>query len=173
VRDRSCSGYIRADRNLTDEEKEAVLRQRLAIWTWSNSIDRSLLESLSDSQRLRFAGEWADDSIMMPTEPGSNSIDHSLLESWSDSQRLRFASEWADDSIMMPTEQAECQTGEGKRPVGEQSIESPAKRPRAEEYFAVKSVKHVNVRKFRTTGTDFFLFYITCKGQVFKHTFKC
>ena len=110
--------------DLTDEEKEAVLRQRLAIWTRSNSIDRS------------------------------------MLESWSDSQRLRFASEWADDSIMMPTEPAECQTGEGKRPVDEESMESPAKRPRAEECFAVKSVKQVNVRKFRTTGTDFFFYFI-------------
>ena len=111
--------------DLTDEEKEAVLRQRLAIWTRSNSIDRS------------------------------------LLESWSDSQRLRFASKWADDSIMMPTEPAECQT-EGKRPVDEESMESAAKRPRAEEYFTVKSVKQVNVRKFRTTGTDlsFILYYL-------------
>ena len=147
--------------DLTDEEKEAVLRQRLAIWTRSNSIDGSLLESWSDFQRIHFASEWADDSIMYhSTELGSNSIDRSLLQSWSDSQRLRFASEWADDSIMMPTERAECQTGDGKRPVDEESMEYPAKRPRAEEYFAVKSVKQVNVRKFRTTGTDFFFYFI-------------
>ena len=47
-----------------------------------------------------------------------------------------------------------------KRPVDEESMESAAKRPIAEEYFTVKSVKQVNVRKFRTTGTDFFFYFI-------------
>ena len=76
---------------------------------------------------------------------------------------MRFANEWANDHGLCqesdaPSEVIENQTGEGKRPANDESpdtIESPAKRHSAEEYFTVKSVKQVNIRKFRTTGTDF------------------
>jgi hypothetical protein len=46
---------------LTDEEKEAISRRRIAIWTWKNEASPSLMENWSASQRMRFANEWADD----------------------------------------------------------------------------------------------------------------
>jgi hypothetical protein len=109
---------------LTDEEKEAISRRRIAIWTRQNEVSPSLIENWSASQRMRFTNEWANY--------------HGLCQE-SDA----------------PSEVIESQTGEGKRPANDDTIESPAKRHNAEEYFTVKSVKQVNIRKFCTTGTDF------------------
>jgi hypothetical protein len=70
----------------------------------------------------------------------------------SPSQRIRFANEWANDHGLCeesdaPSEVIESQTGEGKRPADDDTIELPPKRHSAEEYFTVKSVKQVNIRK--------------------------
>ena len=46
---------------LTDEEKEAISRRRIAICTWQNEVSPSLIENWSASQRMRFANEWAND----------------------------------------------------------------------------------------------------------------
>ena len=45
---------------LTDEEKEAISRRRIAIWTWKNEVSPSLIENWSASQRIRFANEWTN-----------------------------------------------------------------------------------------------------------------
>ena len=110
---------------LMDEEKEAISRRRIAIWTWQNEVNPSLIENWSASQWMRFANEWAND--------------HGLCQEF-------------DAPI---SEVIESQTGEGKCPANDDTIESPPKRNSAEEYFTVKSVKQVNIWKFRTTGTNF------------------
>jgi hypothetical protein len=84
----------------------------------------------------------------------------SLIESWPASQQICFANEWTNDHGLYeesdaPSEVIESQTGEGKRLVDDDTIELPPKRHSAEAYFTVKLVKQVNIRKFRTTGTDF------------------
>lgn len=46
---------------LTDEEKEAISRRRIAIWTWQNEVSPSLIENWPASERMRFANEWVND----------------------------------------------------------------------------------------------------------------
>jgi hypothetical protein len=64
--------------DLTDEEKEAILRQRLAIWTRSNSIDGSLLESWSDFQRLHFPASGLM-TVLCITQPNRGVIQSTVV----------------------------------------------------------------------------------------------
>ena len=52
-------------------------------------------------------------------------------------------------------EALESQLGEGSTSKRVSDSESPSKRHKPEEYFTIKSAKQVNVRKFKTTGTDY------------------
>jgi hypothetical protein len=52
-------------------------------------------------------------------------------------------------------EALESQVGEGNKRRRCNNTESSPKRLKPEDYFTIKSVKQVNVRKFRTTGTDY------------------
>jgi hypothetical protein len=52
-------------------------------------------------------------------------------------------------------EALESQVGEGNKRRRSNNIESSPKRLKPEDYFTIKSVKQINVRKFRTTGTDY------------------
>ena len=81
---------------LTDEEKEAISRRRISIWTWQNEVSPSLIQNWSVSQRIHFANKWTND--------------HGLCEE-SDAR----------------SEVIESQTGEGKRPADDGTIESPPK----------------------------------------------
>ncbi|CAB4040225.1 Hypothetical predicted protein [Paramuricea clavata] len=74
------------------------------------------------------------------------------MDNWTEDQRRQFNEDWANDDGLCELEQlpepSENQIGKGSEDV-------PSKRQRSEEYFSIKSVKQVNVRKFKTTGTDY------------------
>ena len=69
---------------LTDEEKEAISRRRIAIWTWQNEVSPSLIENWSASERMRFANEWVNDHgevIESQTGEGKRPADDDAIES--------------------------------------------------------------------------------------------
>jgi hypothetical protein len=79
------------------------------------------------------------------------------MDNWTEDQRRLFNEDWANDDGLCELEQlpepSENQMGEGSKRK-HASDDVPLKRQRPEEYFTIKSVKQVNVRKFRTTGTQ-------------------
>jgi hypothetical protein len=80
------------------------------------------------------------------------------MDNWTEDQRRLFNEDWAnDDGLCEELEQLpeppENQIGEGNKRK-HASDDASSKRQRSEEYFNIKSVKQVNVRKFRTTGTQ-------------------
>ncbi|CAB4017782.1 Hypothetical predicted protein [Paramuricea clavata] len=118
---------------LTDEQKEAVLQQRIIFWT--NAM-------AEDIKRENPVG-----------------VVNGFMDNWTEDQRRLFNEDWAnDDGLCEELEQLpeppENQKGEGSKRK-HASDDVPLKRQRPEEYFNIKSVKQVNVRKFRTTGTDY------------------
>jgi hypothetical protein len=83
-------------------------------------------------------------------------VDPDMMANWTDDQRRLFNEDWANDDGLCELEQlpepSENQIGEGSKRK-HASDDVPSKRQRPEEYFSIKSVKQVNVRKFKTTGT--------------------
>ena len=88
------------------------------------------------------------------------------MDNWSNQEKCQFNEDWAnndflcwDDEARQPNSPAdeplENQVGEGSKRNHASNAESPSKRHKSEEYFMVKSVKHINVRKFKPTGTDY------------------
>ncbi|CAB4004898.1 Hypothetical predicted protein, partial [Paramuricea clavata] len=115
---------------LTDEQKEAVLQQRIIFWT--NAM-------AEDIERENPIG-----------------VVDGFMDNWTEDQRRLFNEDWAnDDGLCEELEQLpeppENQIGEGSKRK-HASDDAPSKRQRPEEYFTIKSAKQVYVRKFRTTG---------------------
>ncbi|CAB4006596.1 Hypothetical predicted protein [Paramuricea clavata] len=82
-----------------------------------------------------------------------------FMDNWTEDQRRLFNEDWANDEglceeLEQLPEPSENQMGEGSKQK-HASDDVPSKRQRPEEYFTIKSVKQVNVRKFWTTGTDY------------------
>ena len=87
------------------------------------------------------------------------------MDSWSSEEKRQFNEDWANDDFLCWDDEAQQphfhadepldnQVGDGgKRKLSDS--ESPSKHQKSEEYFTVKSVKQVNVRKFKTTYTDY------------------
>jgi uncharacterized protein YeaC (DUF1315 family) len=115
---------------LTDEQKEAVLQQRIIFWT------NAMAEDIEQENPV--------------------GVDPSMMANWTDEQRRLFNEDWANDEGLCELEQlpepSENLIGEGNKRK-HASDDVPSKRQRPEEYFTIKSAKQVNVRKFRTTGT--------------------
>ncbi|CAB4032171.1 Hypothetical predicted protein [Paramuricea clavata] len=117
---------------LTDDQKEAVLQQRIIFWT--NAM-------AEDIERKNPVG-----------------VVYGFMDNWTEYQRRQFNEDWAKDEGLCELEQLpqppENQMGKGSKRK-HVSDDIPSKRQRPEEYFTIKSAKKVNVRKFRTTGTDY------------------
>jgi hypothetical protein len=116
---------------LTDEQKEAVLQQRIIFWT------NAMAEDIARENPV--------------------GVVDGFMDNWTDDQRRLFNEDWAnDDGLYEELEQlpelSDDQMGEGSKRK-HASDDVPSKRQRPEEYFSIKSAKQVNVRKFRTTGT--------------------
>ena len=90
------------------------------------------------------------------------------MTNWTDEERRQFNNDWADDEFLIlyeevpsdqpdspPSEPVENQVGEGSKRKSANDIASPPKRMKPVGYFTIKSAKQVNVRKFKTTGTDY------------------
>jgi uncharacterized protein YeaC (DUF1315 family) len=116
---------------LTDEQKEAVLQQRIILWT--NAM-------AEDIERENPVG-----------------VDPDMMANWTEDQRLLFNEDWANDNGLCEELEQLPQPSENQIVEGSKrkhaSDDVPSKRQRSEEYFTIKSAKQVNVRKFRTTGT--------------------
>ena len=129
---------------LTEEQKRAVLQQRIIFWT--NAMA---------------------DELQRETETPSDVISE-LMTNWTDVEMRQFNTDWANDEFLVPCEDVppdqpdslpseliENQVSEGGKRKSANDIASPPKRMKPEEYFTIKSAKQVNVRKFKTTGTDY------------------
>ena len=129
---------------LTEEQNRAVLQQKIIFWT--NALA---------------------DELQRETETPSD-VAPDLMTSWTDEKRRHFNIDWADDEFLVPykevpsdqpgspsSEPIENQVGEGSKRKSANDIASSPKRLKPEEYFTIKSAKQVNVRKFKTTGTDY------------------
>jgi hypothetical protein len=116
---------------LTDDQQEAVLQQRIIFWTnaMADDIERENPDGVVDG----------------------------FMDNWTEDQRRQFNEDWANDEGLCELEQLpeplENQMGEGSKRK-HASDDVPLKRRRPEEYFSINSVKQVNVRKFKTTGTQ-------------------
>jgi hypothetical protein len=84
------------------------------------------------------------------------------MANWTDEEKRQFNEDWANDEFLCHAEEQpeipealESQVGEGNKRRRSNNTESSPKRLKPEDYFTIKSVKQVNVRKFRTTGTDY------------------
>jgi hypothetical protein len=114
---------------LTDEQKEAVLQQRIIFWT------NAMAEDIDRENQV--------------------GVDPDMMANWTEDQRRLFNEDWANDDGLCELEQlpepSENQIGEwSKRKHASDDV--PSKRQRPEEYFKIKSAKQVNVRKVKTTG---------------------
>ena len=80
-----------------------------------------------------------------------------FMDNWTMDRRRLFSGDWANDDGLCEPEQlpepSENQMGEGSKRK-RASDDVPLKRQRPVEYFTIKWAKQVNVRKFRTTGTQ-------------------
>jgi hypothetical protein len=115
---------------LTEEQKEAVLQQRIIFST------NAMAEDIARENPV--------------------GVVDGFMDNWTDDQRRLFNEDWENDEGLCELEQLpeppKNQMGEGsKRKHANDDV--PSKRQRPEEYFTIKSAKQVNVRKFRTTGT--------------------
>jgi hypothetical protein len=115
---------------LTEEQKEAVLQQRIIFWT------NAMAEDIARGIQLVL-----------------------LMTSWKIGRRINGANLTKTVLMMMVCceleqlpETSENQMVEGNKR-NHASDDVPSKRQRSEEYFTIKSAKQVNVRNFRTTGT--------------------
>ena len=115
---------------LTEEQKEAIFQQRIIFWT------NAMAEDIARENPV--------------------GIVDGFMDNWTEDQRRQFNEDWENDEGLCELEQfpepLENQMGEGNKRK-HASDDVPLKRLRPEEYFTIKSVKQVNVRKFRTTGT--------------------
>ena len=117
-------------KELIEEQKGAVLQQRIIFWTngMAEDIERQNPVVVVDG----------------------------FMDNYTEDQRL-FSEDWANDDGFCEPEQLpeppENQLGEGNKRK-HASDDVPLKRQRPEEYFTIKSAKQVNVRKFRMTGTQ-------------------
>jgi hypothetical protein len=123
-------------RCLTEEQKEAVLQQRIIFWT------NAMAEDIARENPI--------------------GVVDGFMDNWTEDQRRLFIADWENDDGLCELEQLpeppENQTGEGSKRK-HASGDVPSKRQRPEEYFTIKSAKQVNVRKFRTTGTQTVFLY--------------
>ena len=116
---------------LTEEQKEAVLQQRIILWT------NAMAEDIARENPV--------------------GVVDGFMDNWTVDQRRQFNEDWANDDGLCELEQfpepSENQIGEGRKRK-HASDDIPLKRQRPDEYFTIKSAKQVNARKFRTTGTQ-------------------
>ena len=129
---------------LTEEQKRTALQQRIVFWT--NAMA---------------------DELQRETETPSDVVPD-LMTNWTDEERRQFNIDWANDEFLVPYEEVpsdqpdspsskpmENQVGKGSKWKSGNDIASSPKRMKPEDYFTIKSAKQVNVRKFKTTGTDY------------------
>ena len=129
---------------LTEEQKRTALQQRIVFWTNAMAYE-----------------------LQRETETPSDVVSD-LMTNWTDKERRQFNIDWANDEFLVPYEEVpsdqpdspsskpmENQVGKGSKWKSGNDIASSPKRMKPEDYFTIKSAKQVNVRKFKTTGTDY------------------
>ena len=115
-------------------------------------------------QRIMFSTNAEADDVRREIQTPSDVVSD-FMANLSDEEKCQFNKDWNNDEFFCPLEEVEehdfpweepveNQVGEGGKRKSVNEIESSPKRMKLEEYFIIKSVKQVNVRKFKTTGID-------------------
>ena len=135
---------------LTNEQKEAVLQQRITIWTnvMADDIEQgNVFDGLTASRM---------ENVQQGTVFGD------LMANWTEEQRCRFIVDWTNDEGLVDFD-SQPQEGHGMKRPHENEPETSNKRQKDDDYFTIKSAKQVSVRKFNTTGTHLYVLMLGYK----------
>ena len=135
---------------LTSEQKEAVLQQRIIIWT--NAIADNMEHGNA------FDGLMASRTENIQQE----TVFDDLMANWTEEQRSKFIADWTNDEGLVDFD-SQPQEGHGMKRPHENEPETSNKRQKDDDYFTIKSAKQVSVRKFSTTGTHLYVLMLGYK----------
>ena len=140
-----------------------------------------LMANWTEEEKRQFNKDWANDEFLchaveQPEFPEALEshediqqkietpvgVVPGLMANWTDEEKRQFNEDWANDEFLCHAEEQpeipealESQVGGGNNRRRSNNTEFSPERLKPEDYFTIKSVKPVKVRKFRTTGTDY------------------
>ena len=135
---------------LTDEQKDAILQQKIIIWT----------NALADD--IEQGNDFEDLMINRTENVQQENVFDDLMANWMEEQHCRFIVDWNNDEGLVDFD-SQPQEGHGMKRAHENEPETSIKRQKDEDYFIIKSAKQVNVRKFNTTGTNLYVLMLGYK----------
>ena len=118
---------------LTDEQKKAVLEQKIIIWTNAMADDIE--------QGNAFDGLMASRTKNVQQE----TVFDDLVANWTEEQRSRFIADWTNDKSLIDFD-SQLQEGHGIKRPHENEPETSNKHQKDDDYFTIKSAKQASVR---------------------------
>ena len=144
--------------NITQYEHQQIFERRMELiqqmLEWGREHKTmGLIESMCDNwtsaERQRFLDLWNDDEPLLSMVCGSGAELEGMMMNWTAEQRATFEHDWNDDSWLL-------QTGRGNKRAHEEVNDGAGTSDEVrDDFFAVTSVKQVQVKKFHTTGVDY------------------
>ena len=129
---------------LTDEQKDAILQQRIVFWT------NAIVENIQQGDDFNnFVANRMEDIQQ-------EHVFDDLMANWTETQRCRFIADRDNDEGLLNID-SQPQEGQGTKRSHENEPETSTKRRKYDDYFTTKSAKQVKVRKFNTTGTNLYV----------------
>ena len=135
---------------LTNEQKEAVLQQRITIWT------NAMADDIEQGNVFDGLMTNRTENVQQGTVFGD------LMANWTEEQRSRFIADWTNDDGLVDFD-SQPQEGHGMKRPHENEPETSNKRQKDDDYFTIKSAKQVRVCKFNTTGTNLYVLMLGYK----------
>ena len=142
--------FLQESFGLTNEQKKAVLQQRITIWT------NAMADDIEEGNVFDGLMASRTENVQQGTVFGD------LMANWTEEQRSRFIADWTNDEGLVDFD-SQPQEGHGMKRPHENEPETSNKRQKDEDYFTIKSAKQVSVRKFNTTGTNLYVLMLGYK----------
>ena len=129
---------------LADEQKDAILQQRIVFWTNAMAED------------IQQGNDFNDLVANRMEDIQQEHVFDDLVANWTETQRCTFIADWDNDEGLLDID-SQPQEGQGTKRSHENEPETSNKRQKDNDYFTIKSAKQVKVRKFNTTGTNLYV----------------
>ena len=129
---------------LTDEQKDAILQQRIVFWTNAMAEEKEQGNDFND-----FVANRMEDIQQ-------EHVFEYLMANWTETQRCRFIADWDNYESLLDID-SQPQEGQGTKRSHENELETSNKCQKDDDYFTIKSTKQVKVRKFNSTGTNLYV----------------
>ena len=135
---------------LTDEQKDAILQQRIVFWTNAMAED------------IQQGNDFNDFVANRMEDMQQEHVFDDLMANWTETQRCRFIADWDNDEGLLDID-SQPQKGQGTKRSHENELGASTKRRKDDDYFTIKSAKQVKIRKFNTTGTNLYVLMLEYK----------